>query len=71
MGYRVCRASGVIHAYGEGFKKVCQKSRKMKTGNYEDCRTKDEAEAIARKAGTPRYCKHCDFRDALQEEANR
>lgn len=72
MGYRVCKSSGVIHAYGDGFKKVCARSKKITPRNYEDCRTKDEAEAIVRATHKPpRYCKHCDFRDALQQEANR
>lgn len=71
MGYRVCKSTGVIHAFGENFKKVCGNSKSIKEGNYETCRSKAEAEMVARENGNPpRYCKHCDFRDALQEEAN-
>jgi len=45
---------------------------KVQAGNYEDFRTRDEAEARVRELGkTPHYCKHCDFRDALQREAER
>lgn len=72
MGYRVCKSTGMIHAHGEGFKKVCWKSRNMKEGNWEDRLTKDEAEAIVRDSRKPpRYCKLCDFRDTLQQEASR
>lgn len=72
MGYRVCKSTGVIHAHGDDCKKVCIHSRNMKSSNYEDCRSKDEAEAIAREhKKPPRYCKHCGFRDALQGEAER
>lgn len=41
MGYRVCKSTGVIHACGNDFKKVCIRSRNITPGNYEDCRTKD------------------------------
>lgn len=72
MGYRVCKSTGVIHACGNDFKNVCARSKKITPGNYVDCRTKDEAEAIARATYKPaRYCKHCNFREALQQEANR
>ena len=71
MGYRVCKSTGVIHTCGNDFKKVCARSKNITPGNYEDCRTKDEAEAIARATHKlPRYCKHCNFREALQQEAN-
>ena len=37
-----------------------------------DFLTKSEAEAFIRSKGKkPNYCQHCDFRDALQEEAKR
>lgn len=72
MGYRVCKSTGVIHACGDNFKKVCVRSQQIQLGNYEDFRSKSEAElSIREKKKTPRYCKHCDFRDALQQEANR
>lgn len=72
MGYRVCKSTGVIHACGRDFKKVCVRSQGICEKNYADYLTKSEAEAAIRKAKkVPRYCKHCDFRDALQEEANR
>ena len=72
MGYRICKSTGMIHAYGEGFKKVCKKSQNMKLGNKMDFLTKSEAEAFIRSKGKmPKYCQHCDFRDALQEEAKR
>lgn len=72
MGYRLCKSTGVIHANGEGMKKVCKRSLVIREGNYEDCRTKSEAEAAARDLKKPpRYCKHCSFTDALQEEAAR
>ena len=72
MGYRVCISTGIIHACGDDFKKVCARSKQIQTGNYKDFRTKGEAEALVRaKKKPPKYCKHCDFRDALQEEANR
>ena len=72
MGYRVTLSTGKIHAHGDDCGKVCKASAKMKEGNYEDFRTKDEAEAKVRELGKkPQYCKHCDFRDALQREAER
>ena len=72
MGYRVCKSTGVIHACGEHFKRVCTRSRRIQLGNYEDFRGKNEAElAVREMKKVPRYCKHCDFRDALQQEANR
>lgn len=72
MGYRVCKSTGVIHACGEDFKKVCIHSKRIQAGNYEDFRSKSEAEALIReKKKKPKYCKHCDFRDALQQEADR
>lgn len=72
MAYRVCKSTGVIHAHGEGFKKVCVRSTKIHAGNYEDVRSKAEAEALIRESKKPpRYCQHCDFRDALQQEADR
>ena len=71
MGYRVCKSTGVIHACGKGFKKVCKKSTMIKAGNYEDFRTKDEAVAAAKEKRSPVFCKICDFRDALQEETDR
>lgn len=72
MGYRVCKSTGVIHACGDEFKKVCARSKRIQEGNYEDCRSKDEAEAIAKEhKKPPRYCKFCAFREALQQEADR
>lgn len=72
MGYRVCKSTGVIHSHGEGFKKECKKSQNMKKENAKDLLTKAEAEAFVRSKGkSPRYCCHCDFRDALQKEAQR
>lgn len=71
MGYRVCISTGRIHAHGANFKKVCQKSN-IQEGNYKDFLTKGEAEAFVReKRKKLSYCKFCDFRDALQEEAAR
>lgn len=32
MGYRVCKITGVIHAFGENFKKVCGNSKSIKEG---------------------------------------
>lgn len=72
MGYRLCKSTGVIHANGEGLKKVCKRSLAIRKGNYEDCRTKSEAEAAVRDLKKePRYCKHCGFTDALQMEADK
>lgn len=72
MGYRVCKSTGVIHACGENCKKACVQSQKINVKNYADYRTNAEAEAAVRETKKPpRYCKRCDFRDALQEEANR
>lgn len=72
MGYRVCKSTGVIHACGEHFKKICARSQRINPKNYTDYLTKGEAEAAVRKSGKqPHYCLHCQFRDALQEEAIR
>lgn len=72
MGYRLCKSTGVIHACGKEFKKVCKHSQNIKPDNYKDYLTKGEAEAEARASKKePRYCQFCGFRDALQEEARR
>lgn len=72
MGYRLCKSTGVIHAAGKDFKKICKRSQNIKPDNYKDFLTKAEAEAVARASKkVPRYCQHCDFRDALQQEADR
>ena len=53
MGYRVCISTGIIHACGEDFKKVCARSKQIQTGNYKDFRTKGEAEALVRAKKKP------------------